>query len=67
MRGGGFRCRRQTQISAVFRVRHQHVFGKHRNQSLAAEVGEWGCFIYTKLGLGHCTAVLGPEAVKGHP
>lgn len=35
------------------------VFGKHGAQWPAVEMGQWGCFIYTMLGLGHCTALLG--------
>ena len=50
---GGLRYRRQTQTSAVCRERHQPVFGKHRSQRLAAEVGEQSSFTYTKLGCGN--------------
>lgn len=35
------------------------VFGKHGAQWPAVEMGQWGCFVYTMLGLGHCTALLG--------
>ena len=66
--GGGFGHRKQSQTSAVFRVTHWQVFGKHRTQRLAIEVGEWGCFTYTKLGLRHWTAVSSPMATKlSHP
>lgn len=50
--GVGLQVQKAAPDSAVCRVRHQQVFGKHGSQRLAAEAGEQSGFTYTKLGCG---------------